>query len=45
MNKKNFLDEIFEELVEEYETEKMLRNGGFVKRLTASEFLGGLKNV
>lgn len=45
MNIKNLVDEMFDEIVKEYENDKMIENGGFLKRTTAHEFLGGVKNV
>lgn len=45
MNIRSFADEIIEEIIKEYENEKMIENGGFVQRTTTAEFLGGLKHV
>lgn len=45
MNLKNFVEQIFQEIVYEYENEKMIKNGGFIKKTTALEILGGTKNV
>ena len=45
MNAEIIVKKMFKEIVNEYEKEKMIQNGGFVQRTTVSEFLGGLKNV
>lgn len=45
MNYKSLVNEMFKEIVEDYENEKMIQCGGCVKRTTAQEFLGGLDNV
>lgn len=45
MNIEKIIRELFEDAIDEYENEKMIENGGVVKRTTSSEFLGGLKNV
>ena len=45
MNIENYVDKIFNEIVQDYENEKMIQEGGVLKRTTAYEFLGGLKNV
>ena len=45
MNIKKIVEELFGEIVEDYENEKMIRNGGLVKKTTASEFVGGRDNV
>lgn len=36
---KQMAQQLFKEIVEEYENEKMLKNGGFVQRTTSSQFL------
>lgn len=36
---KQIAQELFKEIVQEYENEKMIKNGGFVQRTTSSEFL------
>ena len=45
MNIKNFTNKMFKEIVQEYENEKMIQEGGCLKKTTAYEFLGGIKNV
>lgn len=41
MNKssKQIAEELFNEIVRDYENEKMLRNGGFVEKTTSAKFL------
>ncbi|MBO5180188.1 MAG: hypothetical protein J6B87_07590 [Clostridia bacterium] len=41
MNKssKQIAQQLFKEIVQDYENEKMIKNGGFVQRTTSSEFL------
>lgn len=36
---KQIAEELFKEIVQDYENEKMIKNGGFVQRTTSSEFL------
>lgn len=38
MNIKKIVEELFEEIVKDYENEKMVQNGGIVKKTTASSF-------
>lgn len=45
MNLKKFTEQIFNEIVKEYESEKMIENRGYVQRTTSAQFLGGIKNV
>lgn len=45
MNIKNLVDEMFNEIKQNYENEKMIQEGGFIKKTTARDFLGGLNNV
>lgn len=45
MNIKKIVEEMFGEIVLEYENEQMIRNGGIVKKTTSSEILGGKENV
>lgn len=41
---KKIVDKMFKEIVYDYENEKMIQNGGVLRKTTANEFLGGLKN-
>lgn len=43
MDSKQIAQQLFDEIVERYENEKMLKNGGFVRRTTATELLMRLK--
>lgn len=36
---KQIAEKLFKEIVQDYENEKMIKNGGFVQRTTSSEFL------
>ena len=45
MNIKNLVNEMFIEIVKDYENEKMIENKGCIQRTTACEFLGGRQNV
>lgn len=45
MNIEKYVDKVFSEIVKDYENEKMIQDGGCLKKTTANEFLGGLKNV
>lgn len=39
MKIKNLAKKMFDEIVEDYENEKMIKDGGLVKRTTSKEFL------
>lgn len=39
MNKKELAKKMFQEIVKDYENEKMIENKGFVQRTTTEEFL------
>lgn len=39
MNIKKIVEELFGEIVEDYENEQMLKNGGCIKKTVASDFL------
>jgi hypothetical protein len=39
MNKKNFLKKQWEEIVQDYETQKLLENGYIRKQITAKDIL------
>ena len=39
MNIKKIIEEMFGEIVEDYENEKMIKNKGFVKKQKANEIL------
>ena len=43
--KKKIADKIIKELIQNYENEKMIQNGGYIKKIKAKEIIGGLKNV
>ena len=45
MNIQKIVDKMFNEIVKDYENEKMIQNGGYTNKTTAQEFLGGKKNV
>lgn len=45
MNIKKYTEEIFQEIVRDYENEKMIQNKGILKKTTAYKILGGKKNV
>lgn len=45
MNIKKIVEEMFDDIVFEYENEQMIKNGGIVKKTTSLEILGGKENV
>lgn len=45
MNLEQYVKQMFEEIVKEYENEKMIKNGGLIQKTTAYEILGGVDNV
>lgn len=45
MNIEKIIEELFEESIREYETEKMIKNGGFKKQALAKDIVGGVKYV
>ena len=42
---KKIVEEMFDDIVFEYENEQMIKNGGIVKKTTSLEILGGKENV
>lgn len=45
MNIEKLVTKMFNEMVRDYENKKLVQNKSIVKRTTASEILGGKKNV
>jgi len=45
MNIKKYTEQMFNEIVKEYENEKMIKNKGYIQKTTAYEILGGVDNV
>lgn len=45
MNIKKIVEEMFGEIVKDYENENMIKNGGYVKKTTACEIVGGKEDV
>lgn len=45
MNIEKLAKQMFNEIVKDYENEKMIENRGYVQRTTSAQFLGGIKNV
>lgn len=41
MNIEKIINEMFQDIIEDYENEKMIQNKGYIKKTTAQEILGG----